>query len=237
MATPINGSIVKAFAILQLFSDERPEISATTVAAELDTNVPTAHRFLVTLEEVGALVSYRRGYFCLGPAIEGLGRLAEKNDQFATRTISHVRRLADALNESVMVCRLSRRGPACISVAMSKRPISVNIRIGTVLPIETTAQGKIWLADMGIQDRLKWAKQHELPPESELAEIAASGFARNRGENEPEIGALSVPIRDGSGKIAATLSTFGMLNRFDDAMVEAALPKLKAVAEELSAEL
>ncbi|MBD8892191.1 hypothetical protein IG616_11570 [Labrenzia suaedae] len=101
----------------------------------------------------------------------------------------------------------------------------------------TTAQGKIWLAAMGMQERLKWAHEDELPPESELDQIAASGFARNKGENEPEIGALSVPIRDVSGKIAATLSAFGMLNRFDDAMAETALPKLKAAAGDLAAEL
>lgn len=237
MGTPLNGSILRAFSILGLFGEDRLEITAAIVAAELGTNVATSHRLLVTLEEAGALISYRRGTYCLGPALEALGRLAAGSDQLAIRSVPHIRRLSQRLNESVMVARLTRGGPTCMAVAVSNRPISVNINVGTVLSISASAQGKIWLAHMDPAERKKWLSTNATVNESEMDQIRADGYARNRGEIEPDIGALAVAIHDRSGTLVATLSTFGMLNRFNDAMVEKALPLLRATAAQIASEI
>ena len=228
MSTPLNGSVLKAFAILRLITPERPEISATTVASELGMNTATAHRFLLTLEETGALGSHRRGYFHLGLATAELGRMTELTNPLSARLQPLISTLAEEIRESVMVCRLGRLGPTCIAVAAADRPITVNISVGTVLPIAATAQGKIWLAYMGAGERETWCSDHEIPPEEELLRIRSQGFARNRGENEPDIAALAVPIMDENGKVALTLSTFGMLSRFDESFIAKSLPLLKA---------
>jgi DNA-binding IclR family transcriptional regulator len=237
MSTPLNGSILKAFAILDLFAEDRLEITAATVATELGTNAATAHRMLVTLENAGALICYKRGVYCLGPAMEALGRLAASSDQLAVRCVPHIRRLAQRLNESVMVSKLTRAGPTCIAVAVSKRPISVNISVGTALSISASAQGKIWLANMDAVERGRWLPDDIAMDEAEMERVRTEGFARNRGGVEPDIGALAVAIRDGSGVLVATLSTFGMLNRFDDAMFERALPLLTATATQIAREI
>lgn len=235
MSTPLNGSILKAFSILRLISHERPEISASIVAAELGINNATAHRFLLTLEETGALVSYRRGHFCLGPMTQELGQIAEATNQIAAHIRPIIRALARDLNESVMVCRLGRLGPTCIAVAQAERPITVNISVGTVLPMVSSAQGKLWLASMDPQDRSSWLKSSAPNAPIDLEQILAEGFARNLGDNEPDIGALAVPIWGDKGNVALTLSTFGMLSRFDDAMLERALPGLIATAKQIRA--
>jgi DNA-binding IclR family transcriptional regulator len=237
MSTPLNGSVLKAFSILRLFTPARPEISATTVAAELGENTATAHRFLMTLEEAGALVSYRRGYFVLGPLIEELGALAEANNQIVARIRPIIAELALRLNESVMVCRLGRNGPTCIAVASSQRPISVNINVGTVLPMTRSAQGKIFLAAMAPDARTAWLQPGHAAEDLGLTQVHADGYARNRGENEPDIGALSVPLRNEKGEVVLTLSTFGMLRRFDDEMVEQSLPALFAAAQQIKPNL
>jgi DNA-binding IclR family transcriptional regulator len=233
MSTPLNASVLKAFSILRLITPARPEISAATVAAELGENSATAHRFLMTLEEAGALVSYRRGYFALGPLIEALGGVAEANNQIAARIRPILAELAHKINESVMVCRLGRDGPTCIAVASSQRSISVNINVGTVLPITRSAQGKIFLAAMAPEARAGWLPPGQTVEEFDLPRIRAEGYARNRGDNEPDIGALSVPLHNKNGEVVLTLSTFGMLRRFDDEMVKTALPALFAAAEDI----
>lgn len=234
MSTPLNGSVLKAFTILRLITPERPEISAATVAAECGMNTATAHRFLLTLADCGALVSHRRGAFGLGEGIQELGRIAELTNPLGTRLQPLVTDLARDIGESVMVCRLGSNGPTCIAVAASDRPITVNISVGTVLPIATSAQGKLWLANMTpkeARDRL----QGEAGPEAaELEQVRAQGYARNRGENEPDIGACAVPIHGPGGDVALTLSTFGMLSRIDDALVAHALPLLKAAAARIT---
>ncbi|WP_305989299.1 IclR family transcriptional regulator [Roseibium sp. MMSF_3544] len=233
MSTPLNGSVLKAFSILRLITPERPEISASTVASEFGMNTATAHRFLLTLEESGALVSYRRGYFSLGAGIQELGRLAEITNPLAIKLQPIVSDLARKLHESVMVCRLGRKGPTCIAVAPSDRPLTVNINVGTVLPIGVTAQGRLWLANMSEEDVKDWLEGAAEPTAPELEQIKAQDYARNSGENEPDIGALAVPVRGRNGEVALTLSTFGMLSRFDDEMVENALPILKAAAAQI----
>ncbi|WP_089717899.1 helix-turn-helix domain-containing protein [Candidatus Entotheonella palauensis] len=66
MTTPLNSSLIKGFAILKLFSKDRTELTATVVSRELGMNSASAHRFLTTLEEIGALASPRRGCYALG---------------------------------------------------------------------------------------------------------------------------------------------------------------------------
>lgn len=231
MSTPLNGSILKAFSILRMFTHERTEISAMTVSSELGLTHATAHRILLTLEEAGAVVSYRRGVFSLGHVIETLGAVAQASNQIAARIGPMIAELALKLNESAMVCRLGRHGPVCIAVAPSNRPISVNINVGTALPMTTTAQGKLWLAAMEPDERAHWLQAGQT--NLELERIQADGYARNNGENEPDIGALSVPIKNGNGEVVLTLSSFGMLRRFDDEMVTKNLPVLLDTAHRI----
>lgn len=228
MATPLNGSILKGFAILRLFTPERTELSAVDVASDLGMTNATAHRFLMSLEEAGALISYRRGHFTLSRDIEEMGRLAELTNPLAERIQPVLNRLARGLNESVMACHLGRNGPRCIAVAGSDRPISVNVNVGTVLPIAETAQGKIFLAEMSEPERADWLKKRQTP--TDLASIRQNGFACNYGENEPDIGAVSVPLRDKSGQLILTISTFGILSRFKPEFIKSAVEILKSEA-------
>ena len=76
VATGLNNSILRGFAILGLFNDDRPEISAATVSEELGVNAITAHRFLKTLEHVGAVTAVSRGRFRIGYKVIGIAASA-----------------------------------------------------------------------------------------------------------------------------------------------------------------
>ncbi|MES0828404.1 IclR family transcriptional regulator [Ruegeria sp. SCP11] len=247
MATKLNGSVVKSFEILGLFSSERREISANTVADELGMTLATAHRFLTTLTIVGALTSYRRGVYCLGHRIEELGRLERETNPLASVVKPIITAASIDLNESVMASRFSQGGPICMAVSPSNRPININIKVGTILPIHSTAQGKIWLSTLSKKERTASLAAYSLAAlteqtvqdneglEKELDQIRAQGFALNRGENEPDLGAVSVPVFSDEKRVFLTLSTFGLLSRFDDAFVETAVERLNRAAREIVA--
>ena len=241
MTTPLNGSLLKGFEILHLFSRERPEVGAATLQAELGMNAATAHRFLATLEEAGALFCVRRGLYRLGPATAEMGRLAEETNPYAHHVQPLVDRLRTELSESVMVCRLGRHGPTCVAVAAAERPITVSVRVGTDVGLATTAQGKVWLADLpaDVRERTldRMAAEEVRPDPTELALIRAQGFARNAGSAEPDIGAVAVPIRNTLGAIILTLSSFGPLGRITDDFLVRAVPVLKQAAAEIAARL
>ena len=241
MSTPLNNSLLRGFEILSLFAPSLREISAATVVERLGMNNATAHRFLMTLAHVGAVRSTRRGYFALGPKIEELGWLAEVTDSLSSVLQPEIDALSRELNESVMACRLTRHGPTCVAVANSARPISVNIRVGTLLPLHVTAQGKLWLADMSPSERRSRLVAPSVAGpqisvrglaklEEELQDIQLRGYALNLGDNEPDIAAISVPVKNCTGNTMVTLSAFGMLSRFDDEFLEKAKERLMAAA-------
>ncbi|SMY08848.1 IclR family transcriptional regulator [Flavimaricola marinus] len=238
MATPINQSVIKAFDVLDLFGEERVELTPDSVAGELGMSYATAHRFLVTLEAAGVLSTVRRGVFAPGPRLARLGRMAEELAPLPKALPATLDKVRHALGESVMACRFTPRGPMCVAVSQAQRPISVNIRIGTTLPMLNTAQGRLFLAHMSARDSASWAKAQGVKDaqiecvEPALVEARDKGFALNRGDNEPDIAAVSVPVLIG-GKAVLTLSAFGMLSRMDDAFVEAAISELNRAAAAL----
>lgn len=247
MSTPLNGSLLKGFAILGLFTRDRSEITAATVTSELSMNAATAHRFLTTLVEAGVLTSLRRGQYCLGHRMQELGKIAEKSLRLEALVQPVIDRVARELNESVMACRLGDAGPICLAVAQSARPISVNIRVGTILPLHASAQGKLWLAFVTPKDRDAYLSGMTMAARSdntitdlsafraELTEIQQKGFAVNKGENEEDIGAVSVPVFDTRGQMIVSLSAFGMLSRFDAQLEERAKTTLFQAAKEIEA--
>ncbi|SFB05842.1 transcriptional regulator, IclR family [Poseidonocella pacifica] len=239
MATPINLSVMKAFDALDLLSEDRPELTAEVVARELRMSYATAHRFLVTLEAVGVLITVRRGVFAPGPRLARLGRMADDLAPLPKTLQSTLDRLRETLDESVMACRFTPRGPQCVAVSQAQRPISVNIRIGTTLPMLNTAQGRLFLAHMTPRDRENWSLAQGLDASAiaainpTLQEVLACGYALNRGDNEPDIAAVSVPVLV-EGRAVLTLSAFGTLGRMDSAFVDLAKEQLTKAAATLT---
>lgn len=231
MTTPLNASLLKGFEILGLFSRERPEISAREVVEELDTNTATAHRFLATLEEAGAISAVRRGTYRLSHMTAELGRLAEETNPLVAQVQPVLDALAADLGESVMACRLGRRGPICIAVATAPRPFAMGFRTGTILGLANSAQGRLFLAHMCADDRAAFA---DLP--ADLDAIRAAGVAQNDGSAEPDIGAVAVPVLSGGAAIL-TLSMFGPLTRLSPEVRARAVPRLKAAAADLARRL
>ncbi|UYV38033.1 IclR family transcriptional regulator [Rhodobacteraceae bacterium D3-12] len=240
MATPINLSVMKAFDALDLLNDARPELTVEVVARELRLSNATAHRFLTTLEAVGALTTVRRGAYAPGPRLARLGRMAEDLAPLPPGLQLCLDRLQQELGESVMACRFTPRGPLCVAVSLAQRPISVHIRTGTTLPMLPTAQGRLFLAGMSPRERAQWATTQGTPPEElaalepVLARVRADGHALNRGDNEPDIAAVSVPVTPTSGRASLTLSAFGTLSRFDARFTARAEPALKRAATDLA---
>ena len=72
--TPKNASVAKAFQILGVLGASRREMTATDVAQTLGTNLATVHRFLVTLEDLGAVARGPEGRFHLGLTLAKIGR-------------------------------------------------------------------------------------------------------------------------------------------------------------------
>jgi len=70
-----------------------------------------------------------------------------------------------------------------------------------------------------------------------LEKIRKDGVALNLGDNEPDIAAVSVPIRDKTGRMRLSLSVFGLLSRFSEDFVSRCRPALLSAAGEIGRRL
>lgn len=238
MATPLNNSLLKGIEILSLFSAARPEISAATAVQHLGMNAATAHRFLTTLQHCGAVRAVRRGQFALGPRIEELAQLVEEaGPSLADRVQPELDALCLSLDETVMACKPLASGPSCIAAAEPTRAITVSVEVGAALSLHQSAAGRLILAEMAPDARSEILAA--LPPaeavaERELDSISRRGYAVTLGTTEPDIGALSVPVRDMAGQLKLTLSVFGLMSRFDQDLLRTARTELAAAADRIS---
>ena len=243
MATPLNNSLLKGFEVLALVTRDRPDLTAAILMADLGMNAATAHRFLTTLEEAGALAPVRRGTYRLSPRLTDLGRLAEETNPLPQQVQPQIEALAAALGESVMLCRPGRRGPVSIAVATAPRPFAMGFRVGTTVSLAQSAQGRLCLADMTPPERERALRAADADPgllaalTPALDRIRATGLAHNEGTAEPDIGAIAAPVRDRRGQIALTLSVFGPLARFAADFRARAAGPLLATAEGIAARL
>ena len=244
MASQLNGSIIKAFAILDLFSDSRTEITAATVSRELGMNAITAHRFLKTLERVGALVAVSKGTFRLGFTLVDLGDRVANRSGLARTLQPILDAVTSDVGEASMATVLSADMVVCIAHAHSGRSLSVDIRVGTRLDAYCTAHGKLWLSSLRESELTRYLDTVPLDRQSErtivdpdrlrneLERVRRQGFAVNDGEREEGIRAIAVPLFTRTGRMVTGLSVFGPSFRMTDDVMEKSLQRLREAARE-----
>lgn len=247
MATQLNNSVAKAFAILKLFGEGRSRIAAADVVKALGMNGITAHRFLKTLEHEGALVQVEKGRYRLGYTLVDLGDRALREEDLGRSLQPVLDALTADLAEASMATLYQSGMVVCVARAVSGRSLSVDVRVGHRLEAYCTAHGKVWLAHLPEPERAAYLESvalermtaHTITDRYALAKeierARAAGHAINDGEREEGITAVAVPVLTDAGRMVAGLSVFGPSTRFTSEVKAAALARLERAAREAKA--
>lgn len=243
MTTPLNGSVVKAFDILNLFHASRSEITAGYVQENLGMNFITAHRFLRTLESVGALVAVDKGRYRLGYALVDLSQKATEETNLAAILQPQLVAVTKDIQEASMATGFDGQMVVCIAKAASPHPLFVDIRVGSKLEAYCTAHGKLWLAFMDeakLDQYLDAVVLRQATPASivdrdklldELREVRRTKTAYNYEERDAGIVAVAVPVLARTGKLICGLSVFGPPHRLTEAALSIAADRLRSAAQ------
>lgn len=213
------STIAKALALLDLFTETRPQLGLSEVQRLTGRDKATAHRHLSALEGCGYLEQdpATRAYR-LGPA---LTRLADMRIRTVPE-VEMVRAVIDALSRDVEeLVHISRlRGFDLEHVYHAEHhdhPLRVSFDPYGLPPLLATASGKAWLA-FSAPDQLDLALEDPStrPPEGEpfdavalreeLAGIARAGYATTRDVLRFGVSSVAIPVFDGQGGAAATCS-------------------------------
>ena len=213
------STIVKAFELLDLFTDARPSLGLSDVQRLTSRDKATVHRHLVALEKVGFLQQNpeTRAY-CLGPALTRLAGVRART----VPEVEMVRAVIDALSRSagelVHVSRLE--GFDLVDVyhaAHLTHPVRVSFDAYGLPPLFATASGKAFLAfspsavvDAALAEPRTWVTPAGGPDkaalQSELKAIARLGYAQNRDTLHAGVSSIAIPLFDAAQSAFATCS-------------------------------
>lgn len=213
------GTISKALDLLDLFSENDPELGLSDVQRRTGRDKATLHRHLTALASEGFLEQdpASRAYR-LGPALTRLAAMRARTVPEATMVREVIDRISREAGELVHLSRV--RGFDLVDiyhVELHDHPVRVNFDAYGLPPLFSTASGKAFLAfspPETLTEALKAGNTRPAgapPPdrrivEAELARIRRVGFATSRDALRVGVSSVAIPVFDAQAQPAATCS-------------------------------
>jgi DNA-binding IclR family transcriptional regulator len=183
------------------------------------------HRYLTSLARAG-LVSREQdfGHYGIGPlaitaGLAGLNRLDPIRLAYDALPA-----LRDRVGETVVLAVWGERGATVIALEDSARPVTLNVRVGSVLPLRASAVGRVFAAHLPepVTRAVRAAERRQAAarPQSAVrpgpgvaarvrAQIRREGVAAVAGTLIPGLNALAAPVFDQRGKVALVVGVVG----------------------------
>lgn len=194
-------AVDRALRILSAFRGDESTLGLADIARRTGLYKSTILRIAISLENHGFLVKLDGGRFRLGPAAWHLGATYRRTFRLADLIRPELKALSDTTRETASFYVREGTARVCLFRAEPDRPIRHSIVEGAPMPIETGATGKILLA---FSDT----------PSPGTAPIRSAGFAVSRGERDPDVAAVAVPLHNRSGHFLGALAISGLISRF-----------------------
>lgn len=243
--TPHVQSVVRAFGLLEVIADHGGVASLSVMAQRSDLPLPTIHRLLRTLVDLGYLRQQPSREYALGPRLIHLGDSSGR--MIATWARPHLARLVDELGETANLAMLDGDQIVYVAQVPSRHSMRLFTEVGQRVFPHCTAVGKALLSVLpaeqaeailrrtGMQahtdrtivdpqaltEQLEWSRRH--------------GYAVDEGEREIGVRCVAVPVRDAPARMAMSIS--GPAPRMTDDLLGRSVPVLLSTAEVLAAEL
>lgn len=239
-------SVEVGMRLVQALADAGRALGLTDLAAAADMPPAKAHRYLQSLIATGMAEQVREnGRYDLGPAALSIGLAALGRIDPVRIASSTLADLRDAIDESVFLAVWGNRGPTIVRWEESTRPVTVNVRVGSVLPLLNSATGRVFAAYLPPETCAPILEEEvkSSPPSSATSterlreEVRRHGMARVTGDLLLGISALSVPVFNHQNAIVCALTALGADGSFDADLDGAVARRLRSHANALSRRL
>jgi DNA-binding IclR family transcriptional regulator len=234
----------RALDLLFAFTEQRPVASVRDLAEALDIPVPSVHRYVALLRDMGLIEESSRGRYHLTMRVAALGRAARRAAPIVDIAEPAMRALSEKIGESVLLMRLVHGLPVCIHRVESPSRFRLSFEPGQLLPPLRGASARLLLGGLGAGERADYVDQAlssgALPPvsgrEGFLAEVerdVARGWAISNQEIDEGVWAPAAAIRE-DGRTVAALSAPCPSFRVDDQRRKDILDLVRKTADEIS---
>ncbi len=204
--------------------------SLTVLARHVDENPAKVHRYLISMMEEG-LVSQdplSLQYFLGAEAIQ-IGLAAMRLADPLRIAEPALVRLRQTLEMTCFMAVMGNKGPTIVRFEEPGLPVTLNVRVGSVLSLLWSATGRTFLAyleDTQVE-KLARAELAAISPAQRAAfegpdsisslkeQVRNTGMAIVRDTNLQGISAIALPVFDFSDKIVAVITVLGATGSFD----------------------
>jgi DNA-binding IclR family transcriptional regulator len=198
------------------------------------------HRYLVSLTRA-VTQDDASGHYGIGPASIALGLAGLRNVDVVRIATALLPALRDEINETALLAIWSPQGPVVFAFEESSRPVTMNIRVGSILPLLRTATGRVFSAFLPndvtanlLRAEMKAEHQTAAGVRKLLDATRKRKLASVEGALVPGVNAIAAPVFDHKGRIAGVIGALGRpedLNVAHDGPVARALLR---TADEIS---
>lgn len=248
-------SVEVGFALLDALARAPGPLMLRDLAAAAGMSAAKAHRYLVSFQRL-QLVTQDAGNtrYDLGPAALKLGLASLSRLDAVKLARERVAGLVEALGHTVALAVWGNHGPTIVHWEESPQAVTVNLRLGDVMPLLSSATGRCfaaWLAQEALapllrEELARLQRQRQPLPDVPttmaqvqrlLSQTREQGLGRVVDSLLPGVAGFCAPVFDADGHLALGIVTLGPTSGFDCAWDGAVATTLRAAAARLSDDL
>jgi DNA-binding IclR family transcriptional regulator len=245
-------SVEVGFALLEVLSKAPGPLMLRDLAAAAAMSAAKAHRYLVSFQRLQLVVQDGSTRYDLGPAALKLGLASLSRLNAVKLARERVGLLKDRIGHTLALAVWGNHGPTIVHWEESPQAVTVNLRLGDVMPLLSSATGLCFaaylsrdaIAPLLKEEIVRAQKQRRADVPATLAaarvlldEVRQRGAARVVDTLLPGIVGFCAPVFDSDGHIALGMVALGPIGTFDPEWGGAIDRPLRAAANQLSMDL
>src|SRR3954470_5085640 len=246
-------SVEVGFALLQVLAGADGPLMLRDLAAAAGMSAAKAHRYLVSFQRLQLVAQDpQTTRYDLGPAALKLGLASLARLDAVKLARARVTALMERIGHTLALAVWGNHGPTIVHWEESPSAVTVNLRLGDVMPLLSSATGRCFAAYAPrdaiaplLRDELARAQRQgrqDVPTtmtgvRAMLDEVRTRGAARVVDVLLPGIVGFCVPVFDADGHMAVGMVALGPTGTFDAEWEGAIHGPLRETAAQLSSDL
>jgi DNA-binding IclR family transcriptional regulator len=226
-------AVERALDILEYIGEQAKPISLKEAQNALKIPPASFFRIISELTERGYLRedNTTSGKYVLGHKILYLSQCFTRQIDLNTVALHCMRNLSEKCNQTSQLGALQNNGVVYLNQVLSTRPISITAALGTILPVNVSAAGKVLTAFLPENEKEEFLRDAKFASHTgktitnidefrkELNKVKEYGVAMDDEEYAVGIGCLAAPVFNHKGRCVAAVGITGYIDDYKDKLL------------------
>ncbi len=234
-------SVEVGFALLHALAQGERAMMLREIAEAAQMPAAKAHRYLVSFQRLGLVVQDPiNSRYDLGPGALRLGLAALARIDGVSLARQRLGEFKLTHQTTVAIAVWGNRGPTLVHWDDAVQGLTVNLRLGDVMPLSKSATGLCFLAFMPSESIAAWVAADGISDSSWYAlkaQTQSMGLGRVQDSLVPGIVGFAAPVFDADARLRLAVVALGSASQLDNRGDGSVATALKQLADQLSLDL